>query len=249
MNISAEGQQPVAPETPPAASFGAEERQSRLKIGGHRGDNDNQPGDGATAGVEVFLGNLAFTVTEDMLAEVLKDFNPIQIRLIIDRWTGRSRGFAFTSFADEETANQVIEHVHGKDLEGRTLRAEIKGQAGNTGTRGPVSRPDDSDRRLYIGNLAWELEDADLYDLCSSYGTVERVRVITNPDTGMSRGFGFVTMSSPEEAQEVVNQCHDLLVNNRYIRVNLADSVRQGGAPGGAQQMGGQQGGGMPQQF
>jgi len=64
----------------------------------------------------------------------------------------------------------------------------------------------------------------DLQDLCAEFGNVEDSRLITDRETGRSRGFGFVTMSSESEADEVVNQLNGQDVDGRVLRVNIANS-------------------------
>ena len=61
-------------------------------------------------------------------------------------------------------------------------------------------------RKIYFGNLSWGMDHLDLQDLCGEFGSVEDSRLITDRETGRSRGFGFVTMSTTEEAEEVVRQ-------------------------------------------
>jgi len=79
-------------------------------------------------------------------------------------------------------------------------------------------------RRVYFGNLSWGMDHLDLQDLCAEFGSVEDSRLITDRETGRSRGFGFVTMSSESEADEVVNQLNGQDVDGRVLRVNIANS-------------------------
>lgn len=79
-------------------------------------------------------------------------------------------------------------------------------------------------RRVYFGNLSWGMDHLDLQDLCAEFGNVEDSRLITDRETGRSRGFGFVTMSSESEADEVVNQLNGQDVDGRVLRVNIANS-------------------------
>ena len=77
-------------------------------------------------------------------------------------------------------------------------------------------------RKIYFGNLSWGMDHLDLQDLCSEFGQVEDARLITDRETGRSKGFGFVTMSSVSEAEEVVNQLNGQDVDGRVLRVNIA---------------------------
>jgi nucleolin len=67
------------------------------------------------------------------------------------------------------------------------------------------------------------MDHLDLQDLCGEFGSVEDARLITDRETGRSRGFGFVTMSSAEEAEMVVSQLNGQDVDGRVLRVNIAN--------------------------
>ncbi|MDC0673398.1 RNA recognition motif domain-containing protein [Nannocystis radixulma] len=71
----------------------------------------------------LFVGNLSFQTTEEDLQQVFADFGEIaEIRLVLDRETGRSRGFAFVAMADDEAARRATESLNGQMLDGRPLR-------------------------------------------------------------------------------------------------------------------------------
>ena len=80
--------------------------------------------------------------------------------------------------------------------------------------------------RLFIGNLSWNTTDADLSDLAASHGEVMDAKVITDRDTGCSRGFGFLTIET-DNAAEVIAALDGQDVDGRAIRVNTADDKPQ----------------------
>ncbi len=86
-------------------------------------------------------------------------------------------------------------------------------------------------KKLYVGNLPFSLEDADLSRLFAQAGTVESARVVLDPATGRKRGFGFVEMSSEDEAQAAVNMFNGTDVDGRSIVVDIARerAPREGG--------------------
>jgi cold-inducible RNA-binding protein len=77
-------------------------------------------------------------------------------------------------------------------------------------------------KKLYVGNLTYETNDGDLQSLFAQFGTVQSAQVIMDRDTGRSKGFGFVEMNSPEEAQAAINGLHDKENNGRRLTVNEA---------------------------
>ena len=91
-------------------------------------------------------------------------------------------------------------------------------------------------KKLYVGNLAFDVNNKDLEDLFAQAGTCESVAVITDRETGQSRGFGFVEMSSNSEAQAAMQQFDGQDFKGRALKVNEAkerDNSRGGGGGGG----------------
>lgn len=112
-------------------------------------------------------------------------------------------------------------------MDGRPLRVNISVARGDRPERPPRERSESSyafdARKIYFGNLSWGMDHLDLQDLCGEFGTVEDSRLITDRETGRSRGFGFVTMSTADEAEEVVRQLNGQDVDGRVLRVNIAN--------------------------
>ncbi len=77
-------------------------------------------------------------------------------------------------------------------------------------------------RKLYVGNLPYSADQQTLRDAFSRCGTVESVNVITDRDTGQSKGFGFVEMSSDSEAQKAIQELNGTSIDGREIKVNEA---------------------------
>ncbi len=77
-------------------------------------------------------------------------------------------------------------------------------------------------RKLYVGNLPHSATEQTLQDTFSQCGTVDSVNVITDRDTGQSRGFGFVEMSSDSEAQTAIQELNGSSLDGRKITVNEA---------------------------
>ncbi len=72
--------------------------------------------------MNIYIGNLNYKVREEDLEQVLQDYAPVNsVKLIIDRETGRSKGFAFAEVEDDNAAKQLIEELNGAEFEGRTM--------------------------------------------------------------------------------------------------------------------------------
>ncbi len=96
--------------------------------------------------------------------------------------------------------------------------------------------------KLYVGNLSFNTSDSDLSTLFSEVGTVTSTNIIEDRETGRSRGFGFVEMSSKEEGQAAIAQLNGKEVDGRELKVNEAKPQESRGAGGGGR--GGYGGGG-----
>ena len=100
--------------------------------------------------------------------------------------------------------------------------------------------------KLYVGNLSFNTSDADLQELFGQIGTVQSANVVEDRDTGRSRGFGFVEMSSKEEGNEAIEKLNGRELDGRELKVNEAKprENRGGGGGRGGYGGGGKRGGG-----
>ena len=76
--------------------------------------------------------------------------------------------------------------------------------------------------RIYVGNLSYAVDNAQLEQVFGAFGHVVDARVVTDRDTGRSKGFGFVEMSSEEEAQKAMAGLHGTMLGDRALTVNEA---------------------------
>jgi len=88
--------------------------------------------------------------------------------------------------------------------------------------------------RLYVGNLSYDSTSESLRAAFASFGEVADVHVVTDRDSGRSRGFAFVTMGSPQEAADAIAQMNGALLDGRALRVNEAEERSPRGGGGGA---------------
>ena len=107
-------------------------------------------------------------------------------------------------------------------------------------------------KNLYVGNLSWEATSDDLYALFQEHGAVKRAQVISDKETGRSRGFGFVEMNNDAEAQKAIDALNGTDYRGRPLTVNEARPREERGPAGGAGRgygggggYGGGRGGGM----
>jgi cold-inducible RNA-binding protein len=103
--------------------------------------------------------------------------------------------------------------------------------------------------KLYVGNLSYNAGENDLRDLFSAYGAVESVAVITDRDTGRSKGFGFVEFANDAEAQAAIAGLNGKEVSGRALTVSPARPKSEGGGGGGRGGYGGGGGGGRGNRY
>jgi RNA recognition motif-containing protein len=84
-------------------------------------------------------------------------------------------------------------------------------------------------KKLYVGNLTYEVTDSDLTKLFEAHGTVQSAQVVMDRDTGRSKGFGFVEMGNDQEAQAAIAALNGQQSNGRALTVNEARPKEAGG--------------------
>ncbi len=86
---------------------------------------------------------------------------------------------------------------------------------------------------IYVGNLPYSATEGDVSDLFSAFGPVERVKIITDRETGQSKGFAFVTLADQSQLNAAVEALNEHDYNGRPLRVNPSEPRPAGGGGGG----------------
>ncbi|KAL0426406.1 UNVERIFIED_CONTAM: Synaptotagmin-3 [Sesamum latifolium] len=180
--------------------------------------------------LKLFVGNLPFSVDSAVLAGLFEQAGNVQmVEVIYDKMSGRSRGFGFVTMSTIEEVEAAAEKFNGYELEGRVLRvnsgpppSKRENSSFRGGPRGGANS--DNTNRVYVGNLAWGVDNLALETLFSEQGNVKEARVVYDRESGRSRGFGFVTYSSPEEVNNAIESLDGIDLNGRPIRVSPAEA-------------------------
>ena len=102
--------------------------------------------------------------------------------------------------------------------------------------------------KLFVGNLSFNTTENDLQDAFAAHGTVTETNLLMDRETGRPRGFGFITMGTPEEAQKAISALNGSQLGGRALTVNVAKPREErapgGGGGGGRREYGGGSGGG-----
>ena len=87
-------------------------------------------------------------------------------------------------------------------------------------------------KKIFIGGLSWDTNDQGLQQAFGEFGTIEEAKVITDRDSGRSRGFGFITFSNEDAVQAAVSKMDGTELDGRTIKVDVAQERNRGGGGG-----------------
>lgn len=183
----------------------------------------------------LFVGNLPYTYTSEELAQVFSEAGRVDdAQIIYDKVTNRSRGFAFVTMATAEEAAKAIQMFDGALLGGRTARVNYP-EVPRGGERRTVTmsgrRRDDGTYKIYAGNLGWGVRADTLRNVFEGRAGLLDARVIFERGTGRSRGFGFVSFSTAEDAQAALESLDGVELEGRPLRLSLAEQNPPPGSP------------------
>ncbi|XP_072990864.1 RNA-binding protein 208-like isoform X1 [Typha latifolia] len=160
----------------------------------------------------VYVGNIHPNVTESLLAEVFQGVGPLEGCKLIRK---EKSSFGFVDFHDRRSAALAIVSLHGRHIYGQAIKVNWAYASGQ--------REDTSGHfHIFVGDLSPEVTDATLYACFSVYNNCSDARVMWDNKTGRSRGFGFVSFRSQQDAQNAINEMTGKWLGNRQIRCNWA---------------------------
>ncbi|GFZ07859.1 chloroplast RNA-binding protein 31B [Actinidia rufa] len=171
---------------------------------------------------KIFIGNLPYDVDSEKLAQLFEQAGVVEIaEVIYNRETDQSRGFGFVTMSTVAEAEKAVEMFHRYDMNGRFLTVNKAAPRGSRPERPP--RMSEPTFRVYVGNLPWDVDNARLEQVFSEHGKVVDARVVYDRESGRSRGFGFVTMSTEAELNDAIANLDGQDLGGRAIRVNIAE--------------------------
>ncbi|XP_031487722.1 30S ribosomal protein 2, chloroplastic [Nymphaea colorata] len=175
----------------------------------------------------LYVGNIPRNVDNEELTRLFQEHGSVEkAEVMYDKYTGKSRRFAFLTMTSVEDANAAIENMDGKEIGGRQIKVNI--------TEKPLQPIDlsniqaeessfiDSQYKVYVGNLAKTVTSDMLRDFFSEKGKVLSAKISRVPGTSKSSGFGFVSFSSEEEVEAAISSFHNTRFEGQQIRVNRA---------------------------
>ncbi|XP_060933550.1 nucleolin [Limanda limanda] len=169
------------------------------------------------------VNNLAFSATEEVLQASFE--KAVSIR--IPQKDGRPKGFAFVEFETAEEAKEAMDTLNNSEIEGRSIRLEYSqnsgGRDGGRGNTGPT-------KTLFVKGLS---EDTNDHTLKDSFDGAVAARIVTDRDTGSSKGFGFVDFDNEDDCKAAKEAMDSGEIDGSRITLDYARPKGEGGFRGG----------------
>jgi len=162
----------------------------------------------------IYVGNLDPKIDEEIVWELMVQCGPVaNVHLPRDKITNTHQGYGFVEFKNEEDSDYAIKILNMIRLFGKPIRCNKSSQDKKTNEVGA---------NLFIGNLEPECDEKMLYDTFSSFGVLLFAKIMRDPDTGASRGFGFISFDQFEASDAALASMNGQFICNRPISVSYA---------------------------
>lgn len=190
-------------------------------------EREKQIGERAKLFTNIYVKNFT-EMTDEKLRSLFSKYGKITSCAIMKNQDGSSRGFGFVAFEDPKAAEQAVNEMHNKEINGQLMyvgRAQKKTERQNELKRHYEQMKLERFNRfqgvnLFVKNLDDAIDDARLRKEFNTFGTITSAKVMM--EEGRSKGFGFVCFSSPEEATKALLEMHGKLIGTKPLYVALA---------------------------
>ncbi|KAI3455572.1 hypothetical protein Pfo_012235 [Paulownia fortunei] len=213
------------------AVYGEEEPQYEGHYEAEEGNYDSIDNIDDSAGVKhdssssagkLFVGGIAWETSEESFSRYFRKYGEITDSVImLDKISGRPRGFGFVTFADPEVADKVLEEDHV--IDGRAV--EVKRTVPREDMQG---RGVSKTKKIFVGGLPLSLNEDDLREYFSSYGNIVEHQIMLDHKTGRSRGFGFVTFENEDAVEKIFSDGRMHELGGKQVEIKKAEPKRSG---------------------
>lgn len=202
-------------------SEAGEDMEMTDKVGDRASHQLKHSIDDSSAG-KLFVGGIAWETTEESFRKHFSQFGEITDSVIMmDKNSGRPRGFGFVTYADSEIANKVLEEDHIVD--GRAVEVKKTVPKEDMHVKGASKT-----KKIFIGGLPVSLTEDELKEYFSSYGYVVEHQIMLDQNTGRSRGFGFATFDNEEAVEKVLSNGRMHELGGKQVEIKRAEPRRAG---------------------
>jgi splicing factor 3B subunit 4 len=162
-----------------------------------------------------YIGNLDEKVQEEILWELMIQCGPVvNVHMPKDKVTGKHQGYGFVEFRGEEDAEYCMKVMNMVKLYGKAIKVNKASQD---------KKDSDIGANVFIGNLDPEIDEKALYDTFSAFGGIlQTPKIMRDPETGASKGYGFVSYDTFEASDLAIESMNGQYLSNRVIIVQYA---------------------------
>jgi splicing factor 3B subunit 4 len=162
----------------------------------------------------IYVGNIDLRVNEEILWELFTQCGPvINLHLPKDKISNDHQGFAFIEFRSEEDAEYAIKIMHMIKLYGKPIKVNRATQDKRTQEIGA---------NIFVGNLSEDIEEKRLKDIFSQFGVVLSTKIMRDPQSGISKHYGFVSFDNFESSDQAILKMNGQYISGKPIEVEYA---------------------------
>lgn len=217
-----------------------EEQQHGMMIKSFNNVDDGSTGNGINGSVVVdhrrdlsaagklFVGGISWETTEETFGNYFSKYGELTDSVImLDKQSGRPRGFGFVTYVDPAVVDKVLEEEHV--IDGRAV--EVK----RTVPREDMQQPKgvSKTKKIFVGGIPPSFSEDEMKEYFSSYGGIVEHQIMLDHQTGRSRGFGFVTFESEDAVEMIVSQGKTHELGGKQVEIKKAEPKRAWADPSG----------------
>lgn len=162
----------------------------------------------------VYVGKLDTKVNEELLWELFIQCGPVMnVHIPRDKITNEHQNYGFVEFKNEEDADYAIKIMHMIKLFGKPIHVNKASQDKRTQEVGA---------NMFVGNLNADIDEKTLRDVFSAFGIVLSTKIMRDPESGVSKGYGFVSYDNFESADQAINTMNGQYVGGQPVDVSYA---------------------------
>ncbi|MED6188538.1 Polyadenylate-binding protein rbp47b', partial [Stylosanthes scabra] len=169
----------------------------------------------------LWIGDLQYWVDESYLTQCFAHTGEVvSIKIIRNKLTGHPEGYGFVEFLSHAAAERVLHSYNGTPMPGTDHNFRLNWASFGVGDRRPDAGPDHS---IFVGDLAPDVTDYLLQETFrANYPSVRGAKVVTDPNTGRSKGYGFVKFADENERNRAMTEMNGVYCSTRPMRISAA---------------------------
>jgi len=148
------------------------------------------------------------------------EFQVVSIKIIRNKLTGQPEGYGFVEFVSHAAAERILQTYNGTQMPGTEQTFRLNWASFGIGERRPDAGPEHS---IFVGDLAPDVTDYLLQETFRvHYPSVRGAKVVTDPNTGRSKGYGFVKFADENERNRAMTEMNGVFCSTRPMRISMA---------------------------